>query len=55
MLEFRKFSEFPRGTLYDILQDAYSYDSRNKELCLYYEIIEEQLMLMKESYHSRRI
>ena len=32
MLEFRKFSEFPRGTLYDILQDAYSYDSRNKEL-----------------------
>lgn len=32
MVEFRKFSEFPRGTLYDILQDAYSYDSRNKEL-----------------------
>ncbi len=32
MIEFRKFSEFPRGTLYDILQDAYSYDPRNKEL-----------------------
>ena len=32
MLKFRKFSEFPRGTLYDLLQDAYSYDSRNKEL-----------------------
>ena len=27
---FRKFTDFPRGTLYDILQDAYSYDSRNK-------------------------
>lgn len=32
MLEFRKISEFPLGTLYDILQDAYSYDSRNKDL-----------------------
>lgn len=32
MLEFRKITEFPPGTLYDILQDAYSYDSRNKEL-----------------------
>lgn len=28
-LNFRKFSEFSRGTLYDILRDAYSYDSRN--------------------------
>lgn len=32
MIEFKKISEFPRGTLYDILQDAYSYDPRNKEL-----------------------
>ena len=32
MISFRKFSEFPRGTLYDILQDAYSFDSRNKEI-----------------------
>ena len=26
MIEFRKFTDFPRGTLYDILQDAYSFD-----------------------------
>jgi len=32
MLEFRKFSEFPRGTMYDILQDAYSFDLRNQEV-----------------------
>lgn len=32
MVSFRKFSEFPRGTMYDILQDAYSFDSRNKEI-----------------------
>lgn len=32
MIEFRKFSDFPRGTLYDILQDAYSFDPRNKEI-----------------------
>lgn len=32
MIEFRRFTEFPRGTLYDILQDAYSYDPRNKEV-----------------------
>ena len=32
MIEFRKFTEFPRGTLYDILQDAYSFDSRNKNI-----------------------
>ena len=31
-IEFRKFTDFPRGTLYDILQDAYSFDPRNKEL-----------------------
>ena len=30
MLEFKKFSDFPRGTMYDILCDAYSYDDRNK-------------------------
>lgn len=31
-IKFRKFTEFPRGTLYDILQDAYSFDSRNKKI-----------------------
>ena len=29
-LEFKKFTDFPRGTMYDILCDAYSYDERNK-------------------------
>ena len=32
MIEFRKFSEFPRGTLYDILTDAYSFDPRNQQI-----------------------
>lgn len=32
MIEYRKFTEFPRGTLYDILRDAYSFDSRNKKI-----------------------
>lgn len=32
MIEFRKFSEFSRGTLCDILADAYSYDGRNREI-----------------------
>ncbi len=32
MLEFMKITDFPRGTLYDILKDAYSYDSRNKDI-----------------------
>ncbi len=32
MIEFRKIPEIPRGTLYDMLQDAYSCDSRNKAL-----------------------
>ena len=32
MIEFKKFSEFPRGTMYDILRDAYSFDSRNKQI-----------------------
>ena len=27
MLEFKKFTDFPRGTLYNMLQDAYSYDA----------------------------
>ena len=30
MLEFKKFTDFPRGTMYEILCDAYSYDERNK-------------------------
>ena len=32
MPEFKKFSDFPRGTMYDILCDAYSYDDRNKSI-----------------------
>lgn len=32
MIRFKKFTEFPRGTMYDILQDAYSYDVRNKQI-----------------------
>ena len=32
MIEFKKFTDFPRGTMYDILCDAYSYDARNKEI-----------------------
>ena len=32
MIEFGKFSDFPRGTMYDILQDAYSFDARNKQI-----------------------
>lgn len=32
MVNFRKFSEFLRGTMYDILKDTYSFDSRNKEI-----------------------
>lgn len=30
MLEFKKFTDFPRGMMYEILADAYSYDERNK-------------------------
>ena len=29
MLEFKKFTDFPRGKMYGILQDAY--DERNKK------------------------
>ena len=32
MTEFRKISGFPRGTLYDILADAYSFDERNRRI-----------------------
>ena len=49
MLEFKKLTDFPRGTLYNILCDAYSYDDRNKRFWdgnwketgeyLYYEIV----------------
>ena len=31
-MEFGKFSEFPKGTVYDILCDAYSYDAHFKEM-----------------------
>ncbi len=30
MPEFKKITDFPRGTIYDILCDAYSYDERNQ-------------------------
>ncbi len=49
MLEFKKLTDFPRGTLYNILCDAYSYDDWNKRFWdgnwketgdyLYYEIV----------------
>ena len=32
MLEFKRLTDFPKGTIYDILCDAYSYDARNKEI-----------------------
>ena len=32
MLEFKKVTDFPRGTLYNIVCDAYSYDDRNKRI-----------------------
>ena len=32
MIEFRKFCDFPKGTLYDILADAYSFDERNRRI-----------------------
>ena len=32
MIEFKNFIDFPRGTMYEILKDAYSFDSRNKEI-----------------------
>lgn len=32
MIEFKSFTDFPRGIMYAILKDAYSYDYRNKEL-----------------------
>ena len=32
MIEFRKISDFPRGTLYDMLADAYSFDERNRQI-----------------------
>ena len=32
MIEFKKISGFPRGTLYEILADAYSFDERNRQI-----------------------
>lgn len=32
MIEFRKLTDFPRGTLYGILVDAYSFDERNRRI-----------------------
>ena len=32
MIEFRKITDFPRGTLYSILADAYSFDERNRRI-----------------------
>ena len=32
MIEFRKPTDFPRGTFYAILVDAYSYDQRNRQI-----------------------
>ena len=30
-IEFKKTAEFPRGLIYDLLKDAYSFDSRNEQ------------------------
>lgn len=32
MIAFSKVADFPRGTLYDILVDAYSFDERNRKI-----------------------
>ncbi len=32
MIEFKKISDFPRGMIYQILVDAYSYDKRNRQI-----------------------
>ena len=32
LIEYKKFTDFPRGTMYDILKDEYSYDKRNQEI-----------------------
>lgn len=32
MIGFRKITDFPRGTLYDILVDAYAFDERNRQI-----------------------
>ena len=32
MIEFKKITDFPRGTIYDLLKDAYSYDKRNQQI-----------------------
>ena len=32
MIEFRSIPDYPRGTLYDILTDAYSFDERNRRI-----------------------
>ena len=32
MIEFKKLTDFPRGTIYNLLSDAYSYDPRNREI-----------------------
>ena len=32
MPEFRKITDFPRGSIYDILYDAYSYDEQNQSI-----------------------
>ena len=32
MIEYKSFTDFPRGAMYAILKDAYSYDNRNKEV-----------------------
>lgn len=56
MLEFKKFSDFPRGTIYNILQDAYSYDARNKEIWLHRGIMNQSgLRCMTESRMKRKV
>ena len=62
MLEFMKFTDFSRGTMYSILQDAYSYDPRNKEIREKYKRqgyghtrLEEAIRRIKEYEGLKRI
>ena len=50
MLEFIKITDFPRGTLYDILKDAYSYDSRNNTAKEYVDLLGTYSEIEEEAF-----
>ena len=33
MIEFKSFADFPRGTMFDLLCDAYAFDPRYRGIC----------------------